>query len=697
MKSKQSAPLLLVLIGGLALGITIWFGLPLVPGIRNTDWVSPTKRAILLGTLSTLWLLALGIRALLRRRSRKRFIRHLISSTESAPAPGSLQSIGDARAHPRGKRRHWWQRRHHAIDDSSGIKRAPFEVSFSGEAAPFGSIEQQQASVREHFKGILWTTRSIRDAKGKNQPLQDLPWFLVVGRSGVGKSSFLQHADLPFPMDEVQAQNPINGSGASRDCQWWFHRDAVLIEAAGRFFSRDSIAEDDEGDWNTFLNFLSGFPSGTPIRGVIVLVDIEDILEPQRREVQVPILRERMAELRQRLGEQQHFWLALTQMDKILGFNESFEQASPAYRRHYWGIFPSLQSGPPSGPDTNPYGDQAGTLSAGVDGDWDDLLRRLDASSMERLQAEPALPLRLSSFSFPDQLQGFKPALLEFVRELFDDSADPTPISGLFLTSPTQEPATRDWVSPQVRDQFDAAGQLPLITPALPRGYFVQGLIHKIAIPSTTHSASTSPRPGWLALRRAVQTVLILGTLTILASWTYNTYENKRLTADLRLQVLRARATLAQLPPNSDKPSDLVPALNTLLRASRIFPSYPPLLLRTGLYQGTQLQPATKLAYQRALRSLLLPRMTRQLEATLKSRSALRTQKRQALALYSVLDDPQQLDKEDFGDWFLQQWQADPALPVDERKSLQWHLKTLLRLRIPPQTLDYELIAKASR
>jgi len=200
-----------------------------------------------------------------------------------------------------------------------------------------------------------------------------------------------------------------------------------------------------------------------------------------------------------------------------------------------------------------------------------------------------------------------------------------------------------------------------------------------------------------LALRRAIQTVLILGTLAILASWTYNTYENKRLTADLRLQALRARAALAQLPPDSDNPADLVPALDTLRTASGIFPSYPPLPLRTGLYQGAQLYPATKLAYQRGLRNRLLPRMTRQLETQLKSHSANRNQKRQALALYSVLDDPQQLDKEDLGDWFLQHWQADSALQDSERRSLARHLKALLRLRIPPQTLDYELIAKAGR
>ena len=678
MTTKQSTPLLLVLVGVLALGIAIWFGLPLVPGIRNTDWVSSNNRAILLGALSAIGLMALGVRALIRRRAHKRFIRHLLSGADPISTPGPT-------AHPRGKRRHWWQRRHHAIDDSSGIERSPFEVSFGGEVAAFGSIEQQQASVREHFKGILWTVRSIRNAKGRKQPLQQLPWFLVVGRSGVGKSSFLQQADLGFPMDDVQAQNPINGSGVSRDCQWWFHRDAVLIEAAGRFFSRDSIAEDDEGDWNAFLSFLASFPSGTPIHGIVVLVDIEDILEPQRREVEVALLRERLTELRQRLGEQQRFWLALTHMDRILGFGESFEQASPAYRHHYWGIFPSAEQEPGE------------ALSPRVSSAWDDLVQRLTASSMERLQAEPSLPIRLASFTFPDQLDAFKPALIEFVRELFDDSADPTRLSGLFLSSPTQDPATRDWIAPVIRDQFGIGGQLPRMTPALPRGYFVQGLIHKIAIPSATTSASGRSRPGMLALRRAVQTVLILGTLAILASWTYNTYENKRLTADLRLQALRARAALAQLPPDSDRPADLVPALDTLWAASRIFPSYPPLPLRTGLYQGTQLYPATKLAYQRGLRNLLLPRLTRQLETSLKSRDTKRNKKRQALALYSILDDPQQLDKEDFGDWFLQHWQTDTSLQDSEHQSLRHHLKALLRLRIPPQTLDYELISKANR
>lgn len=677
MKSTQSTPAVFILLGIMALGVVIWFGLPLIPGIRGTVWVSPPMRAGLAGGLFGIWLLSIGIRRWRNHGTHKRFIGYLLSQADSASESPSQVVIP--------KKLNWWQRRHHAIDNDSGTQQRVHVTAFANDAAPFGSIEQHQASIRDHFKGILWATRTIRNSAGKKRSLQRVPWFLVAGTSHGGKSTFLEHAGLPFPMDEVQAQNPISGSGASRDCQWWFHQDAILVEAAGRFFSRDSIAEDNEGDWNTFLRFLAGFPSGTPIQAVLLLVNIEKIIDPRHKEQEVKALRQRMADLRQYLGEQLRFYLVITHLDEILGFSESFEQASPAFRHQYWGF----QLHPEQ------HADQS--LEPRVSAAWDDLMRRLDSSTVERLQAEEELPIRLSSFALADQMKAFKPLLLEFVRELFDHSNNPTSLNGLFLSSPTQAPAKWDWIGPLIRDQFEVKGRFPRLIPELPRGYFVRGLVHEVAIPLSNNKPNGPPRPGFLALRRAVQTVLALGTLALLASWSYNTLENQRLTAELESQVTRAQASLRQLPADGGDIVDLIPALDTLSAAIEVFPPYAPLALRTGLYQGAELRTATRLAYQRSLRNVFLPRLTGTLADALRAAALGPSEKRRTAALYSSLDDPKQMDREAFRLWFQQRWQTHFSAHPEQHLSLERHLNALLSIRIPSQSLDYGLLSRINR
>ena len=667
MKNRSSLGILLTLLGIIGIAVVIWFGQPLIPGLRGTRWASPGSRSAVAGTLLGLWLLGWFIHRLIRHLRHRKLIKYLLLHADSKDT------------HPNHKQRHgWWRRRNDAVSvDSTGIAFAS-NNDFGGiSSAPWGSPEQQQAEVREHFKGTLWAARTVRCNNGKRRSLMDLPWFLVLGSHDAGKGQFLEHAGLLFPMAEVQAQNPIHGSGSSRDCQWWIHQDAVLIEVAGRLISQDSIAEDDQGDWLALLRFIKQLPSGPLVGSVLLLVNTETLLEVDRREQEIDTLNSRMAELREHLGEQLQFQLVLTHMDAIAGFSDSFEQASPAFRHQYWGI--PL----PRHNDANlEYAPQLHRA-------WDDLLRRLDSSAMERLQAEPELDNRIAAFAFLNQMGHLKSILLELITRLFDSQPSLPPLRAVFFSSATQTPARQDWLSGELNQLLAINGRLPALNPELPRGYFVRGPVHQYAIPAAT-ILSPPGRARRLARKLLLALIFAAAVLPVL-SWSYNLIQNQRLIATLQQRINSAATFRKQTSGQSLDAAAMLPYLNALLAATRVFPAYAPLLLKTGLYQGNRLGNASKLAYQRALRNQWLPALTLSLKTVLLTGKASRAERRRAARLYSTLDDPDRLDLDAFRAWFQQHWQQ---LPDDTRQALTAHLDTLLHLRLQPQTIDYSLVRR---
>jgi type VI secretion system protein ImpL len=69
---------------------------------------------------------------------------------------------------------------------------------------------------------------------------------MFVGAPGSGKTTTLLHSGLRFPLAEAMGPGAIGGVGGTRQCDWWFTDDAVLLDTAGRYTTQDSDAEVDQ-------------------------------------------------------------------------------------------------------------------------------------------------------------------------------------------------------------------------------------------------------------------------------------------------------------------------------------------------------------------------------------------------------------------------------------------------------------------
>ena len=83
---------------------------------------------------------------------------------------------------------------------------------------------------------------------------------MVIGESGSGKTTAIESARLSSPFAEVSRTSGISGT---RNCDWWFFEQAVLIDTAGRYAIPVDEGRDKE-EWQNFLSLLAKFRNREP-------------------------------------------------------------------------------------------------------------------------------------------------------------------------------------------------------------------------------------------------------------------------------------------------------------------------------------------------------------------------------------------------------------------------------------------------
>ena len=80
---------------------------------------------------------------------------------------------------------------------------------------------------------------TLKQSSGKSNYLYTLPWYIIIGPPGAGKTTALLKSGLKFPLLGPDGGAAIAGTGGTRYCDWWFTDEAVLIDTAGRYTTQD--------------------------------------------------------------------------------------------------------------------------------------------------------------------------------------------------------------------------------------------------------------------------------------------------------------------------------------------------------------------------------------------------------------------------------------------------------------------------
>ncbi|MES2296685.1 MAG: type VI secretion system membrane subunit TssM, partial [Pseudomonadota bacterium] len=485
------------------------------------------------------------------------------------------------------------------------------------------------------------------------------------------------------------------GVGGTRNCDWWFTDEAVLLDTAGRYTTQDSFSEVDKAAWGGFLQLLKRHRRRRPINGVIVALSVADLLQQgdTARRAQALAIRARIKELHEELGIRFPVYVIVTKCDLLAGFIEYFDNLGRDERSQVWGV-----TFPLSAPDA-----AAGMLEQ-FSTEFAALEQQLQVRLFARMQQERDVQRRALIYNFPQQFAAIGEVLDVFLNDVFGTTAyeEAALLRGVYFTSGTQEGSPIDRVMATLAASFGLDRRVLPVNAFGGRSYFITRLLREVIFPEAELAGAN------LKLernRRILQWGAMAGAALLLAvtsAGLLTSYVgNKAYVKDVAARTEDIDKLAKAVP---DQPSPLVTL--ALLNAVRDIPggykdrnADVPLSMGLGLYQGDKLGEGATGAYRRVLRQALMPRIVSRMEDELRRDGANNADYLyELLRVYLMLGERSHFDADAVRAWIDFDWSRNLADSNEvQRQELSGHVAALLDQNsagdAPPQ-LDAALIAQ---
>jgi type VI secretion system protein ImpL len=537
------------------------------------------------------------------------------------------------------------------------------------------------ALLRKRFEEALATLRRARwrCPDGERRTVTELPWYMFIGAPGSGKTTALLNAGLRFPLGDPLAGHTFQGVGGTRNCDWWFTDEAVLLDTAGRYTTQESDRDADAAAWLGFLDLLKRHRPRQPLNGVIVTLSVADLVHWNAEELAryAAHVRERLAELYDRLGTRLPVYLMVTKCDLLAGFNEYFAEFDAEMRAQVWGMTFEL---------TQKSGGDGGLFAERFEAEVGRLEGRLYAMLPARLQEERDLQRRAAVYRFPQQFRVTRPLVASFLEAAFGNGWSEAPlVRGVYFTSGTQEGSPIDRVLGTLARTFNLERKVQPPSLGSGKSFFLKRLLREVIF-GEAGVAGVDMRQDRIRQRAriAAYAVLALLTLGLGTAWTASYFANRGLIAETAARTALAREAVTGLRAlRTGDEARLLAALGRLRDVSDMKDSW---LLRVGLYQGDKLGAQATRAYRGALRETLVPHFALSLEESLRANP-----RRETLEAYVALHGG--------GDTPVIEQGALSLWPIPDRRALLDHLRAGLAERplALPRARDDALIEGARR
>jgi type VI secretion system protein ImpL len=496
---------LLMLVGLCCLAILVWFVGPHVSIAGITPLAGAGTRVLVIAALFVFAIGALAARIFLSRRANARAIKTLL--------------------------------------DSDGLALLASEQS-----------SDEVEIIRERFESAMRTLKeqAIGNEAGRNYMIQ-LPWYVILGPPGAGKTTILKNSGLNFPLADRVGDDPVAGIGGTRYCDWWFTDEAVLIDTAGRYTTQDVNSEVDKVAWRGFLELLRTHRPRRPINGVIIAISLADVISTSdaQRKVHADHVKRRLQELMRYFGMTVPVYVLITKCDLLSGFGEYFGELDDVSRAQVWGM-------------TFPLDMPAAQLEPEFRSNFLGLVERLEGRLMRLLHQERALVRRCRMFNFPKEFASLSGPLGHFTSEVFKTSRfEMRPIlRGLYFTSGTQAGAPVERLLGAMSRNFGLSGGARRSQAGIGKTFFVKRLLSDVIFDEQGLVGVNRKLERSLSTMRAATYVGAAAvTLGLSSLWISSASQ-----ADLRIGATReslddAERLLRHLPPQAGY-GELLPLLN---------------------------------------------------------------------------------------------------------------------------------------
>jgi type VI secretion system protein ImpL len=630
-------PWTLRLLGALMLALVIWFAGPLLAFADYRPLEPEWTRVALIVLLITLWLARHAVKQLRARLGNRKLFDLLISRADNKGKPVSGNS----------------------------------------------------AQVRERFEKAALLLKTIRfGLPGGKRPLfgflggrryaYQLPWYVFIGAPGSGKTTALMHSGLQFPLADELGTDPLQGIGGTRNCEWWFTDQSVLIDTAGRYTTQDSNAQADAAEWTEFVDLIKRFRPRQPINGVLVTISASDLLGGHGSEAelkhQATSIRARVGELQRYLGHPFPVYLLVTKSDLLPGFTQFFEDLDREQREQVWGCTFDLKDGKQSADGLKQLRSQLDALE-----------NRLFLQLLPRLQASRDGNARALTYGFPNQWVQLKEAVAEFAGQALSASrvSGPVWLRGVYFTSGTQEGTPIDRVLGSLARSFGIERKMLAAQKPSGKSFFLTRLLRDVVFAEAAlagTNAQTEQR-----LQRLKWSGIGAGGLAMtvaIALWTASYVNNGAYIDQVAAKAAAFRKEVAQNPTAAGDLRAMLALIDrarALAHTATVDPEHPPLTMRGGLFQGQKLVAGAEQAYGRMLTGYLAPHLSQRIESGLHRQAGNPELQYETLKAYLMLHRHGKLDLPALKAWVAFDLELDQAMPIppEQQQQVLAHLDAL--------------------
>jgi type VI secretion system protein ImpL len=334
--------------------------------------------------------------------------------------------------------------------------------------------------LQDRWKEAMETLRKSHLKKYGN-PLYVLPWYMVIGESGSGKTTAIESARLSSPFAEVTRTSGISGT---RNCDWWFFEQAILIDTAGRY----AIPIDegrDKDEWQKFLSLLIRFRKKEPLNGLVVTVAADKLMDSASElETTGKSIRRRIDELMRVLGARFPVYVLVTKCDLIQGMTQFCDQISEKGHDQAMGVLNHTLS------------KDIAEFTRGIMHTMGERLKDLRLLVFHKPESkgpDPGLVL------FPEEFEKIQPGLTAFIQGAFQENPyQETPIlRGLFFSSGKQQGSPYSHFLREL-----GLIEEKEVLPGTDKGLFLHDLFSKILPGDRKLFAPTQQKLEWSRLTR---------------------------------------------------------------------------------------------------------------------------------------------------------------------------------------------------
>jgi type VI secretion system protein ImpL len=247
-----------------------------------------------------------------------------------------------------------------------------------------------------------------------------VPWYMLMGKNGSGKTSLLKSLNLPQPA----GQGNFYGSHQDPPCKWWFFSRGIVMDLKGDFFCQNS-----DHFLHTLLVLLSRYRSARPVNGIILTVSAKDFYGKDKLShdelcQEANDMSKRLLMTQRSLNLQLPVYVILTHCDAIPGF-ETMVSALPSHNENNMFGWSS------------PYHVQHVFTQSWVEEAFDSLLLTLDEVRLEIFAKNGSIHHADALFVLPQEFMTLRSGLTLFLTHVFQSDVyqNPPMFRGLYCTA----------------------------------------------------------------------------------------------------------------------------------------------------------------------------------------------------------------------------------------------------------------------